>query len=145
LGNSWFISKYVFKKEFNLSQLNIQSMDQKSFDLHSHRGKPVVLNFWSTWCGPCVKELPVFDAAVRKYNDKIDFLFISDEPLEKITKFSATHKYQLNYMQSIKDFEEYGILGRPQTFFIDSEGRIISSHSGSLDSLTLNKKLDSLI
>lgn len=135
----YFFSKYIFQKSFELSIVELETIQNEKIDLNSLEGKPFVLNFLSKGCVPCIKELPEFEKAAIKYKDSIQFLFIMEEEIKEIVKFKT--KYNLEFVHSKKDFEEYGILGVPRTYFINSHGLVIDSSLGSIDSIQLAKYL----
>ena len=73
-------------KPIELSQLDLENAKAEKVNLKT--GKPIIINFWATWCVPCVQEFPEFDELNAKYGDKVDFVMISDEEMTKIEKFS---------------------------------------------------------
>lgn len=95
--------------------------------LADFKGKPIVINFWATWCGPCQTEHPVLDWAAKKYRDQAVFLGIVFEDNEKNTK----QFLQRNGWSFIQLFDpkstvavDYGVSGVPETYFIDKNGII---------------------
>lgn len=139
----YFIQKYINQKEFNLSKVEIYDLENKKIDLTTI-GKPYVLNFMSIGCGPCRKELPHLSSAYKSKKDSISFFIVLDNSIEDIKEFQKEQKLDLNLYYSKKSFEDYGILGVPRTYFINSDGKIADSSKGSMDSLELNKKLKNL-
>jgi len=73
--------------------LALKTLDGKSFDLASERGKWVIVNFWATWCSPCLKELPDISAFVAAHKDNVVAIGLDFEEAEKddITKFLKSH------------------------------------------------------
>lgn len=111
---------------------NIKLTDLKgdSMDLVKHKGKVIFINFWATWCKPCVEEIPTIKNAIRILNnDRIEFLFASDETTEQIESFEKQHKYDLNYVKAT-NLEELGIMVLPTTFIFDREGKQVFSEMG---------------
>jgi len=113
--------------------------------LESRKGNPIVLNFLSRGCAPCIKELPILESAVNRYKDSIQFYFIMKEDKESIQSFQKKYPYKLDYLLSEKSFTDYGILGVPQTFFIDKKFKVIDSQEGSFDSVSLELKLRRMV
>lgn len=111
---------------------NIKLTDLKgdSIDLVKHKGKVVFINFWATWCKPCVEEIPTIKKAIGILNnDRIEFFFASDETTEQIESFEKQHNYNLNYVKA-GNLEELGITVLPTTFIFDSGGKQVFSEMG---------------
>lgn len=113
--------------------------------LSDFKGKPVVLNFWATWCYYCKEEMPDFNTAYEKYPD-VEFLMINatdgyQETTESAKAYYEDEGYKFNiYFDTEMDaINTYGITGFPTTIFIDSDGNIAASSSGMLDLETLEK------
>lgn len=111
-----------------------------SFLLREARGKPVVLNFWATWCGPCQRELPTLQAAAERYDDRVLIVGI-DQGEEAATVQAYVDKLGLTFpIPMDTEFavsELYNVRGLPTTFFIDSEGVIRQIWLGEMNSITL--------
>jgi cytochrome c biogenesis protein CcmG/thiol:disulfide interchange protein DsbE len=120
-----------------------------SQSLAALRGKPVVLNFWASWCGPCKQEAPVLAAAERKWGPKgVVFLGVdSEDATEAALAFEA--RYGIGY-DSVFDPQgrvelTYGVLGFPETFFIRPNGTIVTKYVGPLDEATLEAYVSSMV
>ncbi|MEE2752298.1 MAG: redoxin domain-containing protein [Myxococcota bacterium] len=105
----------------------LDSLEGETWSSESLVGKPVVLNFWATWCGPCKQEHPVLLAAARNYSDVV-FLGVlyGDEP-EKAKRYLA--RAGANYPTLVDPAQrtamDFGVGGVPETFFINREGQIV--------------------
>ena len=130
-------------KPIELTQLDLKNAKEEKIILKA--GKPIIINFWATWCVPCVEEFPQFEELNAKYGDKIDFVMISDEEMTKIEKFKAKKGYKLNMLRSTKTFDKYGLMLRPVTFFYNSEGKLINKISGGIEKEDLEKEILKLI
>lgn len=113
--------------------------------LSDFEGKPVILNFWATWCGYCVQEMPDFQDAFREYGEEIQFLIINtDDGIGNGEKFIADKGYtfptyyDLEYNAAIT----YGISGIPRTIAIDKDGNIRYNRSGMIDAAALQNIID---
>jgi cytochrome c biogenesis protein CcmG/thiol:disulfide interchange protein DsbE len=119
-----------------------------SLSLGDLAGKPVVMNFWASWCGPCKDEAPLFKRAYEEYGGRIAFLGVDiRDARSDALEFVA--EYDLDY-PSIRDegmtiYADYGLTGQPETFFIDSEGILVEHVAGPVDEDGLFQLLDVLV
>ena len=115
------------------------------FRLSEHRGKPVVLNFWASWCYPaCYEEAPVLEAGWRKYRDRVLFFGVNTQDkeaaaLEFVRRFRLT--FPQGYDPRGKVGIDYGMYGVPETYFIDAEGRVRYRHAGAIEAPDLEKRI----
>lgn len=95
-------------------------------------GKSVVLEFWATWCAPCVEAIPHLNSLAEKYaGDKLVFVSISDEKRDVVDKFMANHPMKSSVVldREGNTSRHFGVMGIPHTFLIDDEG-ILQWHGG---------------
>jgi len=112
--------------------------------LASLRGRPVVLNFWATWCVPCFEEHAVLVSAARATGDRAHFIgVVYQDDEEQVRAFLARQgsAYPSLLDPGSRTAIAFGIFGVPETFFIDGEGRIAAKHVGPLDAPSLEAKL----
>lgn len=115
-------------------------------------GKPIVLNFWATWCGPCTSELPAFNKAAADYADEITFMMINltdgqVETVPGVREFLTENGYSLPvyFDQKGSASGPYGASSIPLTYFITSDGMVAGGHMGSMSEETLYNYLDQLL
>lgn len=124
-------------------------LDGKDFHLADHKGKPVLINFFASWCLPCREEMPVLEKMAQEYGQKgVIFLGIAiddTEPKMKdfVAKYGVTFPVGLDKTATIQ--KSFGIYGIPTTYFIDKQGVINYSHSGSVTEELLQHELDKLL
>ena len=113
-------------------------------------GKVVILDFWATWCPPCVQEIPGFIELQKKYgNNGLVVVGVSVDDLapEKVKKF--TEKRKVNYpvvMYSGKIIRDFGgVAALPTTFVIDTKGRIVNKHVGFVSLKAFEKEIKPLL
>jgi cytochrome c biogenesis protein CcmG/thiol:disulfide interchange protein DsbE len=101
-----------------------------SFTLSSalKTGKPVVLNFWASWCGPCADEAPVLQDGARRYGDRVTFVGVDVQDLDSDAQAFLT-RYGITYLNGSGNAGpisvQYGMRGVPETYFIAPDGRLI--------------------
>lgn len=119
------------------------------FHLGDHKGKPILINFFASWCLPCREEMPVLEKIVREYGPKgVVFLGIAVDDTEQkmkdfIAKYGVTFPVGLDKTAAIQ--KSFGIYGIPTTYFIDKQGIINYFHSGSVTEELLQHELDKLL
>jgi len=114
--------------EIGLEKL-LQAQDRTVANLKALKGDIVVLEFWATWCGPCVTAIPHLNELIEKYEDKpVRFISITDEKEDIVTKFLKKRPIRgwvgLDTDRSL--FKEYGVSGIPMTVLIDKRGRAVA-------------------
>ena len=103
--------------------------------LSQFRGKPVVLNFWATWCPPCIQEMPSLVQLQKQLGDKVTILAVSEDDDDNAYKqFVKDHKVDLLTVRDTKHSNElYGTFKFPETFVIDKDGKIVRKFIGAAD------------
>ena len=112
-------------------------------------GKPTVLNFWASWCGPCRSEMPHIQEAYERLGGEVSFVIINMTDGQRETQESA-EEYMAEsgwtfpiYFDSDYDAAmTYGAYSLPQTYFIDAEGRLIAAARGSMSAEVLQSGID---
>ena len=110
----------------------IKRLDQEGeLSLADFKGKPIVLNFWATWCQPCKMEQPVLDWAAQNYKDRAVFIGIVFEDTEQNTR-QFLKQYGVAYPQVYDPKStvavDYGVAGVPETYFINRQGIIVKKY-----------------
>ena len=121
------ITKVKLRELTNQSEAN----DPGDIDLGRYKGKTVFVNFWATWCRPCIQEMPTIERAQEKLkNGEIVFLFASNEEPDQLQKFIKKHSFPFHYVH-LENLEELKIQGLPTTFIFNREGKLKFSETGS--------------
>ena len=114
-------------------------------------GKPVVVNFWATWCSPCKSELPAFETAAEKYGEDVVFLMVNltdgaRDTVEKVTKFVEDNEYSfpLYFDTEYSAAIAYSVYSIPMTVLINADGSLLDSHIGAMSEETLNCYIEDL-
>ena len=162
-GYAGIMSYRFFNPEYEVSQLSkpiptlatyrpafkLPDIEGQWREISEWDGKIIVLNFWATWCPPCLKEIPVFNAMQEKYQDKVRFIGVAIDEWPRVKAFVKSRP--INYpvlveMDSMNVAIQYGNhLGvLPFTVFIDRNGEISSRHFKALSEENLEKSLATL-
>lgn len=124
-------------------------LDGKNFLLSEHKGKPILINFFASWCLPCREEMPVIEKIVREYQPKgVVFLGIAvDDTEEKMKEFMARYgaTFPVGLDKTAAVQKSFGLYGIPTTYFIDKQGVINYFHSGGVTEELLRHEIDKLL
>lgn len=119
------------------------------YSLSDFRGKPVIVNFWASWCGPCKSEMPDFQTIYETYGGEIHFLMVNmtdgdQETVESASGYIAESGYTfpVYYDTAMSAAMTYGVYSIPTTYFFDAEGYCIAYGSGALDAEIIQSGID---
>ncbi|WNH07583.1 TlpA family protein disulfide reductase [Thalassobellus suaedae] len=122
------------KNQKKLVDYNWKLKDESGtvFNFEAHKGKVVLINFWATWCPPCIAEMPSMQKLYNDYKDKVDFVFITTDYYSEINPFLKKNNYTFKVVRPQEAYPEFfNIISIPRTFLIDKEGNIIIDKNGA--------------
>ncbi len=113
------------------NKIELKDMNGQPINLSEYRGKTIFINFWATWCGPCIKEMPSIERVSNVLKEsEIEFLIASNETVEQIQSFKTKRNLNLHYVQ-LQNLEALGIPALPTTYIINPAGELVFSETGS--------------
>ncbi len=126
----------------------LEDVRGKRTEFSQYKGEVIIVNFWATWCPPCIAEMPSFQALYEDYKGEVTFLFVSNEQHETVTNFLKRKRYTLPTFKMLTKAPD-PMEGRtlPTTYVLDKKGNIVVDKVGSAnwDSESFRKTLDKLL
>ena len=124
----------------------VQDIDGNDVKLSEQFGKPLVVNFWASWCPPCKEEMPDFESVYQEMGEQVTFMMVnlvdgSRETLETATDYITANGYTFPiYFDITQDAAyTYTITSIPTTLFINAKGEIVTSAVGAIDAEVLKQ------
>lgn len=109
----------------------LRTLSGDTCTLADFAGKPTIVNYWASWCAPCLAEMGQWRSLYADYADKVNFAFVTNEKRADVTNFVSRKKLELPVYLPIKRYpEQLSTSTMPVTFLIDSEGNILMRKSG---------------
>ena len=128
------------KEKISAPDFKIYDGDGNEYTMADFAGKPVVLNFWASWCGPCKSEMPDFEEVYNEYKDDVNFVMInstdgSRETVKSASEFIDENGYTFPVLMDETGslFYQFGITAFPTTFMITEDGKVFGYVSGGIN------------
>ena len=125
-------------------------IDGNAYTLSDFQGKPVILNFWASWCGPCKSEMPDIEEAYKEYGDEIQFLIVNLTGSDTVADASAYiaeqgYTFPVFYDNESQGAALFSVSSIPVTYFIDESGNVVAYASGTMSASRLQQGIDLLL
>ena len=127
----------------------VYDLEGNPVQLSGFFGKPIVLKFWASWCGPCHSEMPEFQKKYEELGEEIQFLMINMTDGQRETPsvayefiFGEGYTFPVYYDTDMDAAMTYEVYSLPTTVFIDAQGNIVAQATGALDAATLQRGID---
>lgn len=108
-------------------------LDNNEVDLSSFKGKKVLINYWATWCAPCIQKMPSLIKAQEQLKSEFVFLLVSDESIKRISRFKNRKSFNIKYLKSTVSLASLGVYSLPISYVYDKEGKQIKTIVGAVD------------
>lgn len=125
--------------------------DGATLTLADFKGKPVLLNFWASWCGPCASEMPDIQSAWEEHGNDVEFVIVNMTDMNGETEQSAkaflaenNYTFPCYFDANNSAATAFGVSSIPQTYLINAEGNIIGAYMGAMDASVLAQGIDML-
>jgi len=123
------IEERVKLKSYNWK---LKTSDNKIIDFSDFKGEVIFVNFWATWCPPCVAEMPSIENLYKDYGDKIKFVIVANDERQKVEDFIKNKNFTMPiYYGFSKELAEFSSNSIPISFLINKDGEIVSSKKGA--------------
>ena len=130
----------VLKK--NQVILNVNSLNNETINLENYQGKKILLNFWATWCKPCVEEMPSIKKIIEKYPEIVIIGLSEDKDLAILKKFINHNEIKWPQIQINTEFKhKFNVDAIPTTIYINESGITMAIHIGGLTFSMIEKIL----
>lgn len=134
LSSSAAMVKEGMKVPLDSYQWKLTDLENRSFNLEDQRGRIVLVNFWATWCPPCVAEMPSMQDLYNDYGDKVTFMFVTSDDRQKVLNFLKRKNLDLPvYYPASETPKTLKSKLLPTTYIIDREGKIVVAETGAAD------------
>ena len=134
LSSSAAMVKEGMKVPLDSYQWKLTDLENRSFNLEDQRGRIVLVNFWATWCPPCVAEMPSMQDLYNDYGDKVTFMFVTSDDRQKVLNFLKRKNLDLPvYYPASETPKTLKSKLLPTTYIIDKEGKIVVAETGAAD------------
>jgi thiol-disulfide isomerase/thioredoxin len=130
-----------------LPDLTLDTLDGGTVNLTSYKGRPVVVNFWASWCPPCLKEMPDFEQVYQQRDGSVAFVGINVRESAATANELATRTgvtYDLVLDTNGEASRAFTVVNMPTTVFVGADGTITSVHAGALTAAELNDRIDAI-
>ena len=152
LGNTDDEKEDVDLSEFAAPDFTVYDGDGNAVKLSDFKGKPVVLNFWASWCPPCKREMPDFNEKYLEYKDSIHFVMVNltdgkSETPDNAQDFLKANGYVFPLYHDLAQnaARTYKIYSIPLTLFINADGSLFTTHTGAMNEKTFTSYLEEIM
>lgn len=136
----------------NAPDFTVLDANGKKIRLSDNFGKPIVINFWATWCPPCKQELPDFEKLCKEYGDRVVFMMVNltdgyRDTIDGTKRFVSKNGYTfpLYFDTEYSGAVAYNVSSIPQTTFIDANGNVYATRIGAMNEAVLRSYINAML
>lgn len=157
-SRAWFLRQIAFSpsvekvadsKQITNYNWQLQGLNVKNINLSAYKGKVIFINFWATWCPPCIAEMPAIQKLYNDYKDKVVFVFVTSDGWQLVDEFYKENNYNLPTYTSVGEYlqELPNVNSIPRTFVLDKNGfiRVDKTGTAKWNSDSFREKIDVLL
>ena len=137
---------------YTAPDFKVVSLSGQEVSLSDYLGKPVVINFWASWCPPCKQELPDFDSVYAEYRDRVEFMMVNVTDGMQETEKSArdylsgqSFGFPVYLDLYLQGSYAYRVSSLPATYFVDADGELVTYAVGMIDAATIKKGIGMIL
>ncbi|RZJ93991.1 MAG: TlpA family protein disulfide reductase [Hymenobacter sp.] len=130
LSGGLFYYKFLYQPAIRLANMSLVDLQDRPVDPAQWAQQPLVVNYWATWCGPCVEEFPLFEQVKQRASTPVVFLMVSDESPATIQAFVRKHPYHFTFLRVRHALP--GVNVRPVTYVYSKDQKLLTTHVGSM-------------
>jgi cytochrome c biogenesis protein CcmG, thiol:disulfide interchange protein DsbE len=128
-----------------VSDRTFETFDGQTTSLREFEGEPLVVNFWASWCPPCIAEMPEFEQVHLARGDEVRFLGLNTQDSLEQAELLAERtgvSYDLGLDPDGALFNDFAVIAMPSTYFVDAAGAVVARHAGILTAQQLEDLID---
>jgi peroxiredoxin len=125
--------KYRIAPSIKLFNQEVYDAGGKRVDLNIYKGKKLIISYYASWCGDCLREMKALDKVKTTELADVVVIMITDESVEKMISFTEKHNYPFTFYRLNKSFDKINIYSIPVTYIVNQKGELVYEKVGAID------------